>query len=82
MYKGESEENDAPKINADIKLSENQKKIIAAIKDKPSITQKELAVIVGISERHINNNMIELQQLRIIERDGSKKIGQWFVRSV
>lgn len=82
VYTGESVETEAPKINATIKLSENQKKIIAAIENNPSITQRELAEIVGISEYHIYKNMIELQQLRIIERDGSKKIGQWILRLV
>ena len=77
VYKGEG--TDAPKINADIKLSANQKKIIAAIKDNPSITQKELAEIVGIAEYNIYKNMIELQQLKVIKRDGNHRLGQWII---
>ena len=64
----------------DITLSENQQKIIAAIKNNPSITQKELAEIVGISDRHINKNMIELQQLGLIERIGNNRKREWMVR--
>ena len=64
----------------DITLSENQQKIIAAIKNNPSITQKELAEIVGISEIHIYKNMIELQQNGIIEKMGNNRKREWVVR--
>lgn len=66
-------------VNNTVNLSENQQKIIAAIKEKPFVTQDELAKIVGITRRNIVENMKKLQQKGVIRRVGADKNGYWQV---
>ena len=59
------------------KVTENQQKILDEIKTNPYVTQEELSVIIGISKRHIVNNMNKLQALNIIKRVGPDNGGHW-----
>jgi len=53
--------------------------IIALIKEKPSITQKEISVIVGKSERTVKTVMKQMQDSGFLKRAESKKTGHWQV---
>ena len=64
-------------VNVTVKLTVNQKKIIEEIKKNPFATQEELAEIVGITRKSINENMKKLQTQKIIERKGADKNGYW-----
>ena len=64
-------------VNVTVKLTVNQKKILEEIKKNPFSTQKELAEIVGITRKNINENMKKLQSQKIIERIGADKNGHW-----
>ena len=64
-------------VNVTVKFTANQKKIIEEIKKNPFITQEELAEIVGITRKSINENMKKLQSMNIIERIGADKNGHW-----
>ena len=61
------------------KVNETQQRIISAISDKPTITQSELAQMIGISIVHINKNMQKLQKAGIIKRVGPDNGGHWEV---
>ena len=64
-------------VKVTAKVTVNQQKIINALKDNPFVTQKELATIVGITEKSIKSNMKKLQQNNIIQRIGADKNGHW-----
>ena len=64
-------------VNVTVKFTANQKKILEEIKTNPFITQEELAEIVGITRKSINENMKKLQSMNIIERVGADKNGHW-----
>ncbi len=53
--------------------------IIKAIKANPDITQKELAVIIGKSERTVKSRTIEMQKKGLIARENGKRNGRWIV---
>lgn len=59
------------------KVTVNQEKIIAELKQNPYVTQKELSEIVGISLKSIKENMKKLQENNIILRIGPDKTGFW-----
>lgn len=59
------------------RVTENQKKIIEEINKNSLITAKELAVIVGISERKIKANISKLKAKGIIKRIGPDRGGHW-----
>ncbi|MBR1614292.1 MAG: Fic family protein [Treponema sp.] len=59
------------------KVTVNQEKIIAELKQNPYVTQKELSEIVGISLKSIKENMKKLQENNIILRIGPDKNGFW-----
>ena len=61
-------------------LSEVDKKVISSIKDKPSLTIKELAVICSKSEKTISRSLLKMKALGIVERIGSDKQGIWNVK--
>jgi len=44
-----------------------------------SFTQKELAEIIGISEKNIRTNMKRLKEMGLIKREGGDKVGYWKV---
>jgi len=61
------------------KLTSNQRKIIEAIAGNPSISAKELAVLVGISHRKTQSNLAKLKSVGILKRIGPDKGGHWEV---
>ena len=66
-------------VNVTVKFTANQKKILEEIKKNQFVTQEELAEIVGITRKSINENMKKLQSMNIIERVGADKNGYWKV---
>ncbi|NLD93754.1 MAG: winged helix-turn-helix transcriptional regulator [Fibrobacter sp.] len=61
------------------KVPENQLKILNSMAENPHITIPELAIIVGISERKIRENIAKLKIKNHIERIGPDKGGHWKV---
>ena len=53
--------------------------VLKAVKADPSITQKELATVVGKSERTIKRRMTELQEKGYLRRANGKRNGHWEV---
>lgn len=53
--------------------------LLKIIKQEPTITQKELALKVGKSERTIKKRTIELQEKGYIRRLNGKRNGRWEV---
>ncbi len=68
-------------VNVTVKFTANQTKILDEIKKNPFATQEELANIVGITRKSINENMKKLQGMKIIERIGADKNGHWIIIS-
>lgn len=54
-------------------------KILLAIANNPNVTQKELAVMIGITPDGIKKAMEGLKKARLIGRIGGKKGGHWEV---
>lgn len=63
---------DITDVNSDVKL-----KIKAAIDDNPKVTQRELVVLLGVSFRQIQQNMVEMVSDGEIIRIGSNRSGHW-----
>ena len=53
--------------------------VLKAVKANPTITQKELAVAVGKSERTIKRRMTDLQEKGYLRRANGKRSGHWEV---
>ena len=53
--------------------------VLRTIAEKPTITQKELAAIMGRSERTIKTRTIALQEKGYLRREGGKRSGCWEV---
>ena len=53
--------------------------ILKEILKNPSITQKELAGIIGKSERTIKTRTVEMQEKGLIRRENGKRNGRWEV---
>ncbi len=53
--------------------------ILRELLKNPSITQKELAVIIGKSERTIKTRTVEMQEKGLIRRENGKRNGRWEV---
>ena len=60
-------------------LTNVQENIIKLIMDKPTITQPQMANMLGVNERTIRNHLKGLIDNNYITRVGSKKNGQWKV---
>ncbi|MBI4849899.1 MAG: winged helix-turn-helix domain-containing protein [Nitrospirae bacterium] len=53
--------------------------MIEIIRDNPTITRKELAVRLNMSEGGVRYNTAKLQSKGILRRGGGKKLGRWEV---
>ncbi len=53
--------------------------ILKELQKKPSVTQKELAVIIGKSERTIKTRTVKMQEKGLIRRENGKRNGRWEV---
>lgn len=53
--------------------------ILRVLKKDPSATQKELANVVGKSERTIKTRTVEMQEKGFIQRENGKRNGRWEV---
>ncbi len=53
--------------------------VLKAVKANPAITQKELAVAVGKSERTIKTRTVALQEKGYLRRANGKRNGHWEV---
>lgn len=62
-----------------LKLNKNQEKILIEIEKSNNITQKELAIMLEVTERTIQRNTTILQEQGLLERIGSTKSGHWEV---
>ena len=60
-------------------IKNRQNEIIGLIKKVPSITRKEIAQTLNISEPTVARDLKLLQQIGIIKRNGSNKTGYWEV---
>ena len=59
------------------KLTRNQQTIIQEITDNPDISARELAEIVGITSRKIEENIKKLKNMGLLKRIGPVKGGYW-----
>lgn len=63
----------------ELNISSNERHLLLIMKNKPKITQLELAVETGKSVRTIKREMAELKQKGYIERINGKRHGEWQV---
>lgn len=63
------------------KVTQNQEKILAAIKKDPTISAQTLSEKVGISTRKIEENIAKLKKRGILKRIGPDKGGHWLALS-
>ena len=53
--------------------------LLREISKNPTVTQKELALAMGVSERTIKRRTVELQEKDFLRRKNGKRNGQWEV---
>ena len=64
-------------VNDIVKLTENQKAILAVIEQNHHVTIEELVSIIGKSRRTITRQLLLLKQMNLLRRIGSDKTGSW-----
>ncbi|MGN0906147.1 MAG: ATP-binding protein [Bullifex sp.] len=60
-------------------LSDTAVKVLLAIKNNPSATQRELSHLTGLGTTRVAEIIKELKEKGRVERVGSKKTGHWIV---
>ena len=53
--------------------------LIAVVRQSPKATQKEIAGIIGKSERTVKTITVKLQERGILMREGGKRNGSWSI---
>ena len=64
-------------LNSTIKLTKNEQQILNLIINNNQITREEIVNETNLSDRTISRAIKHLQEVKIIEREGSKKTGSW-----
>ncbi|MBR6797079.1 MAG: Fic family protein [Opitutales bacterium] len=69
----------APKVNkkVSLKVSENQREILKAIKKNPFVSLEDLSEIVGIARKNVSANITKMKIAGLIRRVGARKSGYW-----
>ncbi len=67
-------------VNAGVKLSPTQEKIVALLTDNGNISQVEIAKQLGVNGATVYRNIEKLKQMGLLERKGSDKTGVWMVK--
>ena len=60
-------------------LSEREKKIVALLRNEPTLTRAKMAEILGCSDATIKRALQSLVQKNVIRRIGSNKKGEWII---
>lgn len=68
-------------LNGTIKLTKNEQQILNLIINNNQITREEIVDKTSLSDRTISRAIKHLQEVKIIEREGSKKTGYWKVNN-
>ena len=68
-------------INPPIDLSETQQKIISIILQNSTIKIDEIANILELKSNTIKKNMKQLKDMKIIERKGTTRKGEWIIKN-
>ena len=55
----------------------NIDKILQLIKDQPDISARDIALLIGISQRAVEKNISKLRKKGILNRVGPAKGGHW-----
>lgn len=63
-----------------LSLTKSQEKIINFVRENPEATQFDIANSTGLGLSSVKKNMRILQEIGLLERSGSKKIGIWVIR--
>lgn len=66
-------------VQVGVNLTANQRRILELLLREPRMAARELAEVVGISQRKIEKNIATLKKLGLLERVGSYKGGHWEV---
>ncbi len=61
--------------------TENQKRILDCISSDPSMTQKRMAEITGLSDRSVRYNLSKLVEAGIVRKEGDNRSRRWVVVS-
>lgn len=78
--KNEAKEAKNEAKNGTDEVKDIETKLLKILKENPSITQKELASVVGVSRSSIQRIMEELIKRRKLQRIGSTRAGYWEVQ--
>lgn len=66
--------------NGTLELSLEELAVLKVLKEKPTVTQRDLAMLTGKSERTIKRRTVELQEKGYICRENGKRNGKWVVK--
>lgn len=60
-------------------ITENQEKILAIMRHKPTVSAYEIGEKIGLSLRNVEMNIRKLKAAGLIERKGAARGGYWVV---
>ena len=66
---------------SEMKLSERQQKILNTIKESPTISTKQMSVIMSVSQRTIERDISLMKKLGLLMREGADNNGIWIVKT-
>ena len=62
---------------SETKLTERQQKILNLIKESPTITGKQMAETLSVSQRTIERDLSALQKKGVLKHEGKDNDGVW-----
>lgn len=63
-----------------LELNRTEKKVVLSIIEQPNATSKDLAHLIGVSQRTIERTLKSLQDKHVVERIGARRNGRWIVK--
>lgn len=67
-------------VVSEVQLSDKQKKIGELISNDPSISAKQMSVVLSVTQRTVERDLAAMQKMGVLVREGDTSAGRWVLQ--
>lgn len=65
---------------SEVQLSDKQKRICELIANDPSISAKQMSVVLRVTQRTVERDLSAMQKMGVLVREGNTSAGRWVLQ--
>ena len=67
-------------VVSEVQLSDKQKMICELIANNPSISAKQMSVVLSVTQRTVERDLAAMQKMGVLVREGNTSAGRWVLQ--